>query len=267
VKKLLLCLFVGILTPSNGQIKLRDFSFGIDYNNTSLGVWNYQERRRLGVMGEMNLTDMFSTEVYYYFDGDGYAPYTYTLGAGLNRDWGGGRFDRIYQEGYAGMRMYPLDNFHSQALALRNKEPYGVYVSYGYRVSLYNRNEFGLRTSSQPVLDDNGDYVTNDDGSVLNQNVVDNFDTWGYTLAQWGVNFGVGWKQYHNKFIYTDLGVYSSAFMKRQVTSSWYAVHIGDRIWSEEVYDDFIRTVETYSKNGRGFELRMILGINLDFRK
>jgi len=267
VKKLLICLFVGACSLVSGQIQLRDFSIGFDYNNSSAGVWNQSERRRLGLNSEMALNDVFSLETSYYFDGNGYAPFTYSLGAPLYKNWGGYKFNRIYQEAYVGMRMYPVDNFHSQALALRNKEPYGVYVSYGFRAAHYMRREFGITTETNPVLDANGNPVLNDDGSVLQVTTTADYNYWSFTTAQWGVNFGAGWKQYHTKFVFTDLGVYSSVFMNKAVLTQTYAVVQGERIWSEQFMDAYFGAVHDYLKNGRGIELRCTVGINLDFRK
>lgn len=262
---LLLVLLAPLL---HAQIKVSSFNFTVDYNNTSFGVWNQSERLRVSSGMELSISDLFSWEAKYSFDGNGYTPFTYSLGNSYYNFWGGNPYNRIYNDLYTGMRIYPIDNYHSQAIQLRNKKNYGFYFAYGYRVSVYNRYEFGLEYVSEPVIDANGNQVLNDDGSVVMQSSVEKFDTWRWSLYQWGVNFGCGFKMYQSKYMYTDFGVYSDMFStdNRMVTGH-YSVNMDQRIVSQQMWEEYLSIIESMAKNGRGIEVRMNIGINLDIKR
>ena len=105
-----------------------------------------------------------------------------------------------------------------------------------------------ITTETEPVLDDNGNPILNDDGSVRQETHTDSFDHWNFTLMQWGMNFGVGWRQYHSKFLYTDFGVYTDAYRRENRTiASEYVNVMGDQIVSDQFFDSFIQTVKTYA--------------------
>jgi len=264
VRLLYIILFTTIVnfgTALRAQVKARDVSIGIDYSHLYTGTWNNIERRGFALSGEYAINDMFSAEVYYSFDGNGYAPFSYAVGTGVDGFWGR-RFSHIYQDAYIGGRLYPIDNFHSQALALRNKEPYGFYFAYGWRMSHYQRHEF--------LLEENYGWRDNDGDGEYDEQYLESvqFDRFGYNLTQWGVNFGAGWKQYHSKFMYTDMSIYSDVYTGREInyyydTDDDFGQSIVPQVW----YGDFIDFVESVAKNGQGIELRLIIGINLDFRK
>lgn len=263
---LALCVLMGLM--SQAQIKVRDLNFSWDYTNIHTGTFNQTSKRGFAAGFEKNLNKAFSIESYYNFEANGYSPYMYRIGAGAG-GWNH-KYDHTYQDLYVGIRCYPLDNYHSQALALRNKEPYGFYFAYGYRASKYSRYEFALDETWGPTYDDMGNPVMNDDGSVRQSLQTVQFDQFGFTLTQWGVNFGCGWKQYHSKFVYTDIGVYSDVFSREnRYTTDYYIKDqdFADPIVPEIHWEHFVEGVQSFAKNGQGFEIRTMIGINLDFRK
>jgi hypothetical protein len=269
VKKLLLSLLLLVSLAGGAQIKPKNYSIGIDYGNSKSGLFDNQARkdRQIGIQVEYTLNRMFSVEFYTNTDVNGYYQYSYAYGYGaagiLNT-----RFDHFYTTNYVGGRLYFEENYHSTAISLRNKKNYGWYLSYGYRFDHYRRNEYLMTTASEPVLDQNGDYILNSDGSILTSIVVDRFDTFGYDIYMGGVNFGVGWKQFHSKWMYSDMGFYSSAFFRDNIkVKGYYHQHMERRIIPEPFWNSALEAIEGAAKNGKGFEARIIIGFNLDIRR
>lgn len=254
---------------SMGQIKLDRLNLGVDYGQVKTGLFSLEDQRRFALQGEYVINRVFSVESYYHFDGDGYAPYYRALGYGANGVWGR-RFSHTYKDAYVGIRVYPEENYHSTALNLRRKKGYGFYASFGWRASLYNRHEFLIEETYGPVYDQNGDPILYDDGTVYQQLIDVKYDQFGLGLAQWGINFGCGWKQYHNKYLFTDMGVYSNVFRPDNRVHSGYYFADPDAdapIVPEEFWDTWVDAFGRGAKNGRGFEIRTTIGVNLDFRK
>lgn len=252
-----------------GQINPKNYSIGFDYGNSKTGMFDNrpQEDRRIGIQGEYTINRMFSAEVYWNAETNGYFPYGYAYGYGAGGFWGS-KYDHIYTTTYVGGRLYFEENYHSTAISLRNKKNYGWYLSYGYRFDHYKRNEYLITTGSEPVYDQNGNPILNSDGSVLMTTFVERFDTFGYEIYMRGVNFGVGWKQFHSKWMYSDMGFYTSAFRRDNITvSPYYHQHKDLRIIPEPFWNAAMDAVQGAAKNGRGFEARIIIGFNLDFRR
>lgn len=252
---------------TRAQIQIDRIHLFLDYGNTVTGIVEQVEQRKYGGGFEVRINSMFTWEGYYQFDGDGYSPFRYSLGLPAGDAWGN-RFNRVYRSGYTGLRLYPAENYHSQALSLRRKKNYGWYFSFGYAFSDYTRREFALETESQPVYDDDGNPYINSDGSIVQQTVVTGFDKFSVGVFQWGQNFGFGWKQYHSKYMYTDFGVYSEAFFRenRKVRNS-YTIIQGDGIVPQDYWEEYLEFFNDFTKNGRGFVIRANIGINLDFRR
>ena len=245
-----------------GQIRADRISIGTDYNHLNTGVTSSGEDRELSLWAEVRLTKLLSAEAYYRFDNhyQNFLPLSAVL---RNRN----------QYFFGGLRFYPFDNFHSQALALRNKRADGFYLSLGYTFWNNSKDMVAITQLSEPLMID-GQPVVNADGSLQQVVSIDRLDNMGVNLLQWGQNFGFGWKQYHNKWVATDIGLYSDAFFRenRKVTDYYNKGFrkdgaIDEAIYEEDQWDNYLNFVEYWGKNGRGLEVRMLLIFNLDFRR
>lgn len=244
----------------DAQVRPADISLGIDIGNTRSGIFenSQREKRKIALFMEYSINDVISLEAYSSLETNDYFAYGYQIGLGAGGSWGS-LFDHFYNTNYIGARIYPVENFSSQALQLRGKKNYGFYVSLGYRSDHYRRNEYLLTQVTQTI--------TNTDGSTESVTVTDRFDTFGYDIRWGGMNFGGGFKLYHSKYMSSDLGIYTSAFFNEAVLTPYYNVNGSRRIISEPVWDNITDNMGAYISNGRGAEVRIVIAVNLDIRK
>lgn len=213
---------------------------------------------------EFHLNEVFSLETYYREDRDGWVPYSHPyFGSsiyGLNpmHKWG-----TMGQDLYIGLRVYPLDQWHSTAIDLRKKYNTGFYASIGRGLYRYRYRGFKMEVYQSAVVDSiTGipNYTT--DSAFVHRTAFD--------LNQWGPQFGFGWKMFHSKYVYTDVAIYANAYMRdnRKVTG-WF-INDPDDISPPYNWDDYslaLDHVETWARNGYGFLFKASIGINLDFKR
>ena len=251
----------------SAQVKPADFSLGIDFGNTRSGIFENgtEKKRKIGMMAEYSLNDAVSLEGYYSFEANDYYAFNFAIGNAAGGAWGA-NFDHYYSTTYLGARVYPLDQYSSRSRELRGKPNYGFYMSLGYRMDQYKRNEYLITVMSQPQTDDEGNVYVDANGVVLMEVVTDRFDRFGYTLNWRGLNFGGGWKMYHSKWISSDLGFYSSAFISNPSIKDYYSINGSRRIIPELIWEDMVDGIQAGAKNGRGLELRITVAVNLDIK-
>ena len=245
------------------SLPINKFSIYLDYNNLDINKWDYKDEPFYTAGIEIGFTETFSMDIGGSFEGNGYMafPYNPGIGAGGLKNW---KYSNTNQTGWAMLRCYPADQWHSESLRIRHKENYGFYFALGYSASLYKRRNLVIESHTR-VIDDpiNGGqmYV---DSSLFHYN--------GYNITQWGQNFGVGWKQYHNRFIFTDIGIYSDVYRRdNRIVKGW---QIADPRRTDpepyipqEDWDAWVESIDIWARNGKGLIFRAKVGINLDFYK
>lgn len=254
-----------MLITSNAQVKLRNNSLSLDVGRP-MQTWLDNEKGFAVTAGtEHSLNDVFSIETMYTYDQDNYLAFSRDFGLGAAEVSPYEPWSNQYQEGYVGLRIYPEENYHSQALSLRNKKNYGWYFSFGYGAYSYKRANYNLEHyTHNEYIDTLGQTVVFHDSAFVHRH--------GYTIKNSGVQFGFGWKQYHNKFYYTELGVQSSAYVRQARSTSFWKEEDPRRnqatpYYQDDIWENYTDHIGFFSKNGRGFILRFNIGINLDFRR
>lgn len=248
-----------------GQLHPHKLSLNIDAG-TPMQTWLDGSEGYSFVSGvEYSINDVFSIEGMYNYDKDNYRAFSNDYGLGASQASRYEPYSNLYQEGYIGIRLYPEENYHSQALNLRRKKNYGWYFSFGYGGYSYKRKNYNFEH-----------YQHNEWDTTLNQNIVHTDSVFlhkhGYTIRNRGVQFGFGWKQYHSKFYYTELGVQSSAYVRENRATSFWKEEDPRRTqitpyYRDDLWDNYTDHVGFFSKNGRGLFLRFTLGVNLDLRR
>lgn len=249
---------------TSAQIDINRFNFSVDYENFDTDWLSQNDRTMFALGSEFHLNEVFSVEAYYRRDLNGWQAYSHPyFGAsvyGLNPAY---KWGHMGQDLYIGMRVYPLDQWHSTALELRKKYNTGFYVSMGRGIYNYKYRGFRMEVYQSAIVDSiTGipNYTT--DSAYVHRTA--------FNINQWGPQFGFGWKQYHTRFIYTDLAIYANAYFRdnRSVTG-WYINDPDDTSppYNDEEYELALKHVETWARNGHGFLFKASIGINLDFRR
>ena len=260
-------LFLSLLLMCNlayAQMKPKDWSIAWDYRTTEQSILTGGDRKQVGGNIEYSINEMFTLELQYNRDQDGFAPYRGVIGYGV-KDLNGHRYSHLLQDAYLGIRLYPAENYHSQALSLRDKNNYGFYISMGYALQHFQRHNYNIETYTSSIVDSITSMpIYRTDSAFIHYN--------GFNITQWGMNFGVGWKQYHSKYVYTDISVYSNVFRPQNRRVEGYLQLDPDReqqlpFISQSFWDDYIGLIDVFAKNGKGFVLHASIGVNLDIRK
>lgn len=245
------------------SILVNKFNFYLDYQNTHYGWWDYgDDNRHITFGGELLLNKMFSVEGGYSYDGNGYMPFSGNFGMGAG-GYLGYKFDNIQQDAWMMIRLYPYEQFHSESIRIRHKDNYGFYFAMGYSLSNYRRRNVQAESHSTIITDPTTGEQYIYERHFLHYN--------GYRITQWGQQFGFGWKQFHNRFVYTDIGMFSDVFRKKNRNIVGWRIPDsslnGEQYIPDEYWDYYMYVLENFSKNGRGFIFRAMIGINLDIYK
>lgn len=240
------------------------FNFSLDYGNTRIPMLDNGIRRQISGQFEFKLNNVFSFETYINHDIDGWRPYyNGYFGAPivvLNKSY---KWNHINTDYYAGIRLYPYDQWHSESIRVRHKTLAGFYVSFGRAVSNFKNRGFLLEHYQGWQLDT----ITNTMYPVTDSSFIHYAN---YKIRQWGPSFGFGWKQFHNQFLYTDIAIYSNAYWRdnRRVTGSYYNDPDSyNPPYKQEEWEEALRSVNFWAKNGYGFFFKASIGINLDFKR
>lgn len=234
----------------------------MDYGNTRLPWLDNGYRRQISGGFEFNINDVFSWEGYVNHDIDGWRPYGNSyLGAsvrGLNQHmkWG-----HMNTDWYTGIRLYPYEQWHSESIRIRHKAPAGMYVSFGRAAAVFQNRGYKLETWSS--------WATDTTTNTMYPRTDSSFIHYTYLkIRQWSPQFGFGWKQYHNRYIYTDIAIYSNAYWRdnRKVTGYYdNDPRSSQPPYNEEDWNLLLKSAEFWARNGYGFYLKASIGINLDF--
>ena len=253
-------LFLSVAAAS--QHAVERFSFYSDYSRLSVPnsfSENY-EQTELNLGGEIQIAEYVSLTLDHYSDYNGYQSLMPIWGAPLNQyDRNNIKWGTKYTQTYGMLRLYTLENYHSQALQLRDKEIYGFYFSFGYAVQRYTARNW---TTEQFVYYDE-DLEENRIGSYIDKNQ--------FWVSDRGVQFGFGFKMFHSKYLYTDASMISSAYSRnnRKVWSSIYPdirrYDNGDPFEPVRTQEEMEEFTFVWAKNGRGILFRFLVGVNLDF--
>ena len=260
----ILLFFSGFNTYAQASYEINRFNFSFDYQNFDTDWLSLGDRNMLAVGSELHLNEIFSVEAYYRQDRNGWVPYSHPYFGddvyGLNPlyKWG-----TIGEDAYLGIRLYPYEQWHSSALELRKKYNTGFYVSFGTGVYQYEWKGYRIETFSSAIVDSsNGVINYQTDSAFIHRN--------GFRINQWGPQFGMGWKQFHTRYIYTDISIYTNAYMRdnRSVTG-WYLndERASNPPYRQEEWEVALDHVEYWAKNGHGWLFKASIGINLDIRK
>ena len=265
MRLLSLMVFVFSALFTNAQVKLHNISINADFGNQFQTLLDSEDGTAFSIGSEHTINDVFSIETMYTHDIDGYRAFSRDYGIGAADASPYTRWSNRYREGYVGLRIYPVENYHSQALSLRNKKNYGWYFSIGYGAYMYERSNVNFEHHQSAVYNPDLDQIVYSIDSVF-------IHRHGYNITNRGTQFGFGWKQYHNKFYYSELGVVTSAYVRENRTTEFWKEEDPDRNQADPYFDptfwdNYTDHIAFFSKNGRGFVLRFLLGVNLDFRR
>lgn len=247
----------------HGQIAINKLNFSFDYNNLRVPNFiNSSERTQYAGQFEYVISDMFSAEVYGVRDLDGYSPYRNAMLGdgvkGLNPMYKWSDKNCIL---YGGLRVYPYEQWRSMDPEIRYKDAKGFYFAFGYGGEWYTRRNYHFEVHQRSLVDSLGIPQTVIDSSFVHYNT--------YHIFQRGVQFGFGYKLFQSKLMYTDVGLYSNAYMRNNRNVQGYYVKDSDggTYYTPEEWEYVLNVIEEWAKNGRGFWVRMSVGINLDIRK
>ena len=252
---LLLCLSL------TAQVKLERCGLALDYNTGVQTFLDKEKGYQLTTSAEYVCSDLFSVEAIYCRDRDNFLAFSFDSGlpvADINRRY---RYSSKIDEFFLMGRLYPIENYHSQSLALRHKKAQGFYLSLGYGVLRYQRTNINLEVFDRVEVDTTGFPRQVLDSAFVHYH--------GYTLLMHGTQFGFGFKQHHNKYFYSDVKLHSSAYRHDSKNLSTWYVEDDDRNQASPYYlnrIDYERFITTLSRNGRGFVLTISVGINIDPR-
>lgn len=265
-KKLIIAIAVILLNTvqSHGQIQVNRFNFSVDYENFDTDWLSQGDRTMYAFGSEFHLNEIFSVEAYYRNDKNGWRAYSHPYfgndiyGLHPSIKWG-----VMGEDAYIGVRLYPYEQWHSSALELRKKYNTGFYVSFGQGVYQYEWKGYRMESFTSAIVDSTTGMVNYSTDSVyLHRN--------GFRITQWGPQFGFGWKQFHTKYLYTDISLYTNAYMRdqRRVTG-WYQndERSSNPPYIPEEWDLAMDHVEFWAKNGHGWLFKASIGINLDIKR
>lgn len=238
------------------------FNFGWDYENTQIqGLLDNTDRRQYSFTSEFNLNEVFSIDLWYHKDIDGWVPYKHPyFGASVSglspyHKWGD-----MNQTLYGGLRIYPIDQWHSESLKIRHKKNTGFYFALGKQITQYEHKGFRLDVFSSYVTDS----ITNITYPILDSTFIHYA---GFKVIQWGTQFGFGWKQFHSRYVYTDIGIFSNAYFRdNRIVTGWFVndPDDSDPPYIQEEFDLGLDHIRTWARNGPGFVFRATIAINLD---
>lgn len=239
------------------------FSFSLDYGNTRIPWLDNGERRQISGGTEFKLNDIFSLEGYVNHDIDGWRPYSNMyLGAsvkGLNPAY---KWGHMNTDWYAGIRLYPYEQWHSESIRIRHKTLAGMYVSFGRAQAVYKNRGFLMELWQSWAQDSaTGQMFPQTDSAFLHYSHL--------KIVQWGPQFGFGWKQFHNRYVYTDIAIYTNAYWRDNRRATGYYVNDPDSNqppYNPDDWDMLLKSAEFWARNGYGFYLKASIGINLDFQ-
>lgn len=257
------CLLLFYLNCTS-QINAEKIHLFIDYNNGLESMLDGEDGFFFSFGGEYSINEVFSVNVIHTIDRDNYIATSFNSGLGIGQFSKNTKYSNKMDELFVGLKMYPVQNYHSQSLHLRNKENYGFYFNLGYSGMSYRRGNIHLEHFYTTLVDSlSGAVITSTDSVFVHHHK--------YKLIMSGMQFGFGWKEYHSKFIYTDISIVSSAYRREntRVTGSNYQDpdrYEGFEFFPESQWTSYLQSIKSFSKNGRGFVFLASVGINLDFR-
>ena len=258
-----LIVFITFPVCIHGQIAINKLNFSVDYNNLSVPNFiNSSDRVQYGLGMEVGINDVFSWEAYGLFDFDGYMPYrNVALGAGIGDFSKHAKWSSRNVLGYVGMRAYPIEQWSSSDLRIRYKDNKGFYVSGGYGVTMYSRRNFHLETWQSAIVDSSGVVNYSTDSVFMHTN--------SFNVLQRGMQFGFGYKLFQSPSMYTDVAVYTEAYMRdsRRVWGSYQRDPDGGIYFDDDLWQQALNSVEYWAKNGRGFIVKLSIGVNLDIKR
>lgn len=267
LKLLLIVIGFFILNISaNAQITIDRFSFFTNYNGIRIPNGfndNLEEGFAYNGGMELQMSRNLSFTLYRFNDYDGYSQLRPPI-------WGSplSYYDvRVpwatrYNETYGMFRLYTESNYYSKSYDLRNKDLYGIYFALGYSYQTFTGRYWAGEQFVYEYIDDNGDTEFRIDTYI---------DISEVTIIDWSTQFGAGFKNFHSKYLYSDIMLSSSAYRRdnRRVKSAIYPDSRRNDNNDPLVMDqeENERYTEVWAKNGRGILLNICIGINLDVKK
>lgn len=265
MRKLIYLLIVFLFTSctqANAQINPDKISIFTNYNGIRIpNGFNetYEEGIAWNIGLELQTTDNTSVVLYVYDDFDGYEQLRVPVfGAPLAFYDSRVPFSTRYTEYFVMGRLYTESNYTSLHPSLRTKDLYGLYFSYGFSMQSFTGNYWSL---GEQFWDERPD------GTEFLNNYVDRSIA---KITDKSMQFGFGMKNFHTKYVYSDVMFLSSAYRRdyRKVNTTY----VGDPRreanndpW--EVDDEVnLERVNVWARNGRGILLLINIGINLDPR-
>ena len=261
---ILIVIFAILPIQTYSQIQINRFNVSVDYENFD-NDWLSQNNRTMFAFGsELHLNEVFSAELYYREDRNGWIPYSHPyFGSsvyGLNPKY---KWGTMGQDAYVGVRVYPIEQWHSTAFELRKKYNTGFYISFGSGGYMYKYRGYRMEVYQSAIVDSiTGIPNYSTDSAYVHRAA--------FNVRQWGPQFGFGWKQFHTKYLYTDIGIYSNAYMRENRTVTGWFINDPDDMSPPYVQDDYyiaLDHVKCWTRNGHGFLFKASLGINLDIKR
>ena len=265
-KQLLVVLLLTLSVPAFSQIAVDRFSFFTNYNGIKIPNGfndSYHEGLAWNFGSELQLEKHWSFTLFHQRDYDGYQQ----LGVPV---WGAplAYYDvRVpwatrYMETFAMVRLYTESNYYSKSYDLRHKDLYGFYFSMGLGIQGFEGRYWSSENFVSEYINDLGE----PDFRV--ESYIDRYEV---TVSDWATQFGVGFKNFHTKWVYSDVMLLSSAYSRdnRRISSS--IIPDSRRQANDDPLeiDQAEREALTYvwAKNGRGILVLVSIGINLDIYK
>lgn len=263
---ILLIIFVFSAFEANSQIRIDNFSFYTNYNDVRIpnGFNNNLDEGYAWNFGtEIQTAGQWSVNLYHTRDYDGYQQLRVPVwGAPLSYYDSRVSWASRYTETFGMIRLYTESNYYSKSSELRNKDLYGWYFSMGYGVQTFDARYWSSEDFVEAYIDDNGDSQFRINSYIDRTNIF---------ILDRGTQFGVGFKNFHTTFIYTDIMLSSSAYTRDYRMINSYVIPDSRRLGNDDPLDlDQARgeaLTHVWARNGRGILVNICVGINLDFKR
>ena len=260
--------FLGSSDQLHGQAKINidQLSFYTNYNALRIPNGfndNLDEGYAWNFGAEVQTAKHWSVNLYHFRDYDGYQQLTVPVwGAPLSYYNKRIPWASRYTETYGMLRLYTESNYYSKSSELRTKDLYGFYFAFGYAVQTFDARYWTSEQFVEEYINDLGE------PDFRIESYIDKIDIF---VLDRGSQFGIGFKNFHTTYAYTDIMLLSSAYTRdyRRINSNispdYRRIANDDPIDIDQVQGDALTYV--WARNGRGILLNICIGINLDFRK
>lgn len=263
---ILLIIFAFSAFEAHSQIRIDNFSFYTNYNSVRVPNGfndNLDEGYAWNFGTEIQTANQWSVNLYHTRDYDGYQQLRVPVwGAPLSYYDSRVSWASRYTETFGMIRLYTESNYYSKSSELRNKDLYGWYFSVGYGVQTFDARYWSSEDFVEAYIDDNGDSQFRINSYIDRTNIF---------ILDRGTQFGVGFKNFHTTFIYTDITLLSSAYTRDYRSINSYVIPDSRRIANDDPLDldqeQGEALTHVWARNGRGILVNICVGINLDFKK